>query len=93
VAARKNRRMEDLLRFLRARYEADNHAYAEVAHRFGGEALLDSHLPMLDLVDMLAREYEAMDPSDERFAGLAYAVRVLAQSYYEHPDYRQEWRL
>lgn len=25
---------------------------------------------MLDLVDMLAREYEAMDPSDERFAGL-----------------------
>ncbi|RAO16724.1 hypothetical protein GUI43_01265 [Micromonospora noduli] len=25
---------------------------------------------MLDLVDMLAREYEAMDPGDERFAGL-----------------------
>lgn len=34
-----------------------------------------------------------MDPSDERFAGLAYAVRLLAQSPYEHPDYRQEWRL
>ncbi|TYB40227.1 hypothetical protein FXF50_00335 [Micromonospora sp. AP08] len=85
--------MEDLLRFLHARYEADNHAYAEVAHRFGGEALLDSHLPMLDLVDMLAREYEAMDPSDERFAGLGYAVRVLVQSYSEHPDYRHEWHL
>ncbi|MGC4794044.1 DUF6221 family protein [Micromonospora saelicesensis] len=47
---------------------------------------------MLDLVDMLAREYEAMDPGDERFPGLAYALRVLVQSYNEHPDYRKEWR-
>ncbi|MCG5452247.1 MULTISPECIES: DUF6221 family protein [Micromonospora] len=68
------------------------HAYVDVFHRFGSEALLDSQLPMLDLVDMLAREYEAMDPGDERFAGLAYALRVLVQSYNEHPDYRKEWR-
>ncbi|MFE9137777.1 DUF6221 family protein [Streptomyces sp. NPDC007355] len=70
---------------------ADNHAYAEVAYRFGGDALLDSHLPMLDLVDMLAGQYEAMDPADARYAGLAYALKVLAQSYAEHTDYRQEW--
>lgn len=80
------------MKFLHARYEADNHAYAEVAYRFGGAALLDSHLPMLDLVDMLVRDYEAMDPTDARFAGLAYTLRVLAQSYDEHPDYRKEWR-
>ncbi|MFJ7280937.1 DUF6221 family protein [Kitasatospora sp. NPDC098663] len=84
--------MDHLLRFLHARNEADNHAYAEVAHRFGGDALLDSHLPMLDLVEMLARDYEAMDSSDPRFTGLAYALRVLAQSYAEHTDYRPEWR-
>ncbi|MEU8116731.1 DUF6221 family protein [Micromonospora sp. NPDC048986] len=84
--------MEDLLRFLHHRYEADCHAYTDVFHRFGSEALLDSQLPMLDLVDMLAKEYEAMDPGDERFAGLAYALRVLVQSYNEHPDYRKEWR-
>ncbi|WP_410821032.1 DUF6221 family protein [Micromonospora sp. 050-3] len=84
--------MKDLLRFLHHRYEADCHAYADVFHRFGGDALLDSQLPMLDLVDMLAREYEAMDPDDERFAGLTYALRVLVQSYNEHPDYRKEWR-
>ncbi|GAA0611741.1 DUF6221 family protein [Streptomyces crystallinus] len=84
--------MDDLVRFLRNRNMADNHAYAEVAHRFGGDALLDSHLPMLDLVDMLARQYEAMDPADTRHAGLAYALNRLAQSYAEHPDYRQEWR-
>ncbi|QQM38525.1 DUF6221 family protein [Streptomyces liliifuscus] len=84
--------MDDLVRFLRDRNMADNHAYAEVAHRFGGDALLDSHLPMLDLVDMLAREYEAMAPTDTRHAGLAYALKVLAQSYTEHPGYRQEWR-
>ncbi|MGW4442188.1 DUF6221 family protein [Streptomyces sp. NPDC004682] len=71
---------------------ADSHAYADVAHRFGGDALLDSHLPMLDLVDMLAREYEAMEPVDARREGLAYALKVLAQSYAEHPDYRREWR-
>ncbi|MFE5489146.1 DUF6221 family protein [Streptomyces virginiae] len=84
--------MDDLLKFIHARYEADNHAYAEVAYRFGGEAILDSHLPMLDLIDMLARDYEAMDPTDPRFAGLTYTLRVLAQSYAEHPAYRQEWR-
>ncbi|MCH0562954.1 MULTISPECIES: DUF6221 family protein [unclassified Streptomyces] len=84
--------MDDLLRFLRARNEEDNHAYAYVAHAFGGEALLDSHLPMLDLVDMLARDFRVMDPTDPRFAGLEYTLRVFAQSYAEHPEYREEWR-
>ncbi|AUI60422.1 hypothetical protein [Amycolatopsis sp. BJA-103] len=65
--------MVDLVKFLRGRNEDGNHAYAEVAHRFGGDVLLDSHLPMLDLVDMLARQYEATDPADVRHAGLAYA--------------------
>ncbi|MFI2415707.1 DUF6221 family protein [Streptomyces sp. NPDC018947] len=84
--------MDDLLMFLRARIEEDNHAYAYVAQTFGGEALLDGHLPMLDLIDMLARDYTAMDPADTRHAGLTYAIRVLAQSYAEHPAYQQEWR-
>ncbi|WP_344085688.1 DUF6221 family protein [Luedemannella helvata] len=84
--------MHDLVRFLRARTMEDNHAYAEVSYRFGGEALLDSHLPMLDMVEKLAQDFEAMDAPDERFAGLAYAVRVLAQSYADHPEYREEWR-
>ncbi|MFF6837370.1 DUF6221 family protein [Streptomyces tanashiensis] len=84
--------MDDLLKFIHARNEADNHAYAEVAYRFGGEAILDSHLPMLDLISMLVRDCEAMDPTDPRFAGLSYTLRVLAQSYAEHPDYREEWR-
>jgi hypothetical protein len=84
--------MDELVRFLRERNMADQHAYAYVAQRFGGDALLDSHLPMLDVVDMLAVQYEAMDPADARHAGLAYALNMLAQSYAEHPDYRQEWR-
>ncbi|WP_342786856.1 DUF6221 family protein [Streptomyces qinzhouensis] len=58
----------------------------------GGEALLDSHLPTLDPTEQLANEYKAMDPSDSRSTGVAYALRVLAQSYAEHPAYRQEWR-
>lgn len=49
-------------------------------------------LPMIDLVDMLARDYEAMDASDARFAGLVHALRVLSQSYAEQSDYREEWR-
>ncbi|WP_435836542.1 DUF6221 family protein [Streptomyces albidoflavus] len=31
-------------------------------------------------------------PSDPRSAGLAHALRVLAQSYAEHPDHREERR-
>ena len=84
--------VDDLVKFLHARIEADNHAYAEVAYRFGADALLDSHLPMLDLVDMLVGDHAAMDPSEGRFAGLGYALRVLAESYAEHPGYREEWR-
>jgi hypothetical protein len=83
---RQNRRMDDhqLVRLLRRGNEADNHAYAEVAQRFGGEALLDSHLPMLDLVDLLAREWQAMDPADDRYAGLTYTLRTMAQAYQHH---------
>ncbi|MEU6242255.1 DUF6221 family protein [Streptomyces sp. NPDC047024] len=84
--------MSGFVKFLRDRNMVDGHTYADVAHRFGGDALLDSHLPMLDLIDMLAREYEAMEPADARHEGLTYALKVLAQSYAEHPDYRQEWR-
>ncbi|MFD8922308.1 DUF6221 family protein [Streptomyces sp. NPDC059569] len=84
--------MDDLVEFLVARINDDNHAYAYVAGTLGAEALLDSHLPMLDLIEQLANDYKAMDPSDSRSAGLAYALRVLAQSYTEHPAYQREWR-
>ncbi|MBH5338419.1 hypothetical protein IHE55_27975 [Streptomyces pactum] len=84
--------MDDLPDFLVARITDDNHAYAYVADTLGGEALLDSHLPMLDLTEQLARDYQAMDPSDSRRVGLAYALRVLAQAYDQHPAYRGEWR-
>lgn len=83
--------MDDLVEFLIARINDDNHAYAYVAGTLGDEALLDSHLPMLDLIEQLANDYKAMDPSDSRSAGLAYALRVLGQSYTEHPAYQQEW--
>lgn len=33
-----------------------------------------------------------MDPADARLAGLAYTLRVLTQSYADHPGYREEWR-
>ncbi|MFE9679394.1 DUF6221 family protein [Streptomyces sp. NPDC006259] len=84
--------MDDLVQFLIARINDDNHAYAYVAGTLGGAALLDSHLPMLDLIEQLANEYKAMDPSDSRSVGLGYALRVLGQSYAEHPAYQYEWR-
>ncbi|CAL9677410.1 hypothetical protein SUDANB1_08106 [Streptomyces sp. enrichment culture] len=84
--------MGDLVEFLIARINDDNHAYAYVAGTLGSEALLDSHLPMLDLIEQLANDCKAMNPADARSAGLAYALRVLGQSYAEHPAYQQEWR-
>ncbi|MFM9608067.1 DUF6221 family protein [Streptomyces niveiscabiei] len=84
--------MNALLRFLHARCEEDNHAYAYVAQCFGGDALLDSQLPMLDMVDALAREYEGMSTGDVRRPGVEFALRMLAQAYHEHPEYREAWR-
>jgi hypothetical protein len=63
----------------------DNHAYAYVAHQFGGDALLDSHLPMLDLIESLAKEWQVMDPADDRYAGLTYALQVIVKAYH-HSD-------
>jgi hypothetical protein len=63
-----------------------------VADTLGGEAPVDSHLPLLDLTEQMAHDCKAMDPSDSRSASLAYALRVLAQSYAEHPAHQQEWR-
>lgn len=41
---------------------------------FGGEALLDSHLPMLDLIDMLVRDSEHAErigePGEARIGGV-----------------------
>ncbi|GHA84590.1 hypothetical protein GCM10010305_30440 [Streptomyces termitum] len=80
------------MKFLVARIMDDNHAYAYVADTLGGESLLDSHLPMLDLIEQLAHDCTTMHPSDSRSAGLEYALRVLGQSYAAHPAYQQEWR-
>lgn len=84
--------MDDLLTFLVARVDEDLHTYAYVAGTFGGDALLDSHLPMLDLINILVSDYRNLEPQDARTQGLAHALRTLAQSYAEHPGYRQEWR-
>lgn len=70
--------MDDLVEFLVARVMDDNHAYAYVAGTLGGEALLDSHLPMLDLIEQLAHDYQAMDPSDSRSAGWHTRCESLA---------------
>ncbi|MFF0373859.1 hypothetical protein [Actinoplanes missouriensis] len=72
---------QELISYLIRRVNEDNHAYAYVAHQFGGEALLDSHLPMLDLVESLAQEWQGMDPADDRYAGITHALRVIAQAY------------
>jgi hypothetical protein len=79
----KDVRMDDgeLVSYLRRCNEADNHAFAEVVQRFGGDALLDSHLPTLDLIDQLAQEWQAMNPADDHYPGLTYALRVLTRAY------------
>ncbi|MEU3297155.1 DUF6221 family protein [Streptomyces longwoodensis] len=84
--------MDDLVGFLIARINDDHHAYAYVAGTLGGDALLGSRLPMLDLAEQLANDYKAIGLSDSRSAGPAYALRVLGQSYAEHPAYQQDWR-
>lgn len=47
---------------------------------------------MLDLIEQLANDYKAMPSSDSGLDGLAYALRVLVQSYAEHFSSQQKWR-
>ncbi|MFE9628336.1 DUF6221 family protein [Streptomyces sp. NPDC006527] len=82
--------MEELLQFLASRIDEDRR---HVADTVGSEALLDSHLPLLDAVETLADEYRSMaDPWDGRTHGFTDALRILAQAYAAHPAYRDEWR-
>lgn len=57
------------------------HAYAYGARQFGGDALLDSHLPMLDLIESVAKEWQSLPLTDDRQAGLTYALRTIAKAY------------
>ncbi|MFF3937865.1 DUF6221 family protein [Streptomyces phaeofaciens] len=82
--------MDDLLKFLAARISEDGH---HVADTRGGDALLDSHLRILDAMEVPANDCSGMpDPWDGRTHGLTHALRVLAQAYAAHPAYREEWR-
>ncbi|MFD8380636.1 DUF6221 family protein [Streptomyces sp. NPDC059679] len=82
--------MEELLQFLASRIDEDR---LHVASTVGNEALLDSHLPLLDAVETLADEYRSMaDPWDGRTHGFTDALRILAQAYAAHPAYHDEWR-
>jgi hypothetical protein len=80
----------ELVSYLIRCINEDNHHYAYVAHQFGGEALLASHLPMLDLIESLANEWEAMDPADDRYAGLTHALRVISRAYHNPAGEQQE---
>ncbi|MFI0961231.1 DUF6221 family protein [Streptomyces sp. NPDC021080] len=82
--------MEEMLQFLASRIDEDRrHAAGTV----GSEALLDSHLPLLDAVERLANEYSSMpDPWDGRTHGFTDALRIIAQAYATHPAYHDEWR-
>jgi hypothetical protein len=66
---------QELISYLIRCINEDDHAYACVAHQFGVEALLDSHLPMLDLIESLAQEWQALDAAADRHVGLDYALR------------------
>ncbi|MCX4739096.1 DUF6221 family protein [Streptomyces antibioticus] len=82
--------MDDLLQFLAACISEDRRHVADTSD---SEALLDSHLHILDSIEALANDYSGMpDPWDGRTHGLTHALRVLAQAYAAHPAYREEWR-
>ncbi|WP_392872386.1 DUF6221 family protein [Streptomyces sp. LN499] len=82
--------MDELLKFLAARIGDDRQVVADI---IGREALLASHLALLNSVEVLANDYRRMpDPWDGRTHGLTHALRVLAQAYEAHPAYEEEWR-
>ncbi|MGW3627089.1 DUF6221 family protein [Streptomyces sp. NPDC000880] len=90
----------DLVSFLRARLNADEHevVYITSRHPKDPDVVLGSTVPMLDMVNVVINRYAEAAGDDGtglsrgRKEGLGLAVRLIAQAYHEHPDYRSEWR-
>ncbi|MCL7380372.1 DUF6221 family protein [Streptomyces sp. 35G-GA-8] len=98
---------DDLIQFVRRRLDADEHNVVMITSLAppDTDVTLDSTIPMIDMVravtDLYAsvahRDTPAGNSNSKDFeagwaAGLGMAVRLLAQSYHDAPDYREEWR-
>lgn len=98
---------DGLIQFVRAKLDADEHNVVMITSLAPPDAdvTLDSTIPMIDMVravtdlyapvahlDMPAGSTNSKDFDAGRAAGLGMAVRLLAQTYHDAPDYREEWR-
>jgi hypothetical protein len=97
---------KELIRFLRARLDADEHnvVHVQAVNPPGQPVLLESTVDTLDMIRMvvdLYAEVEHLDTAEGReigdafaagrAAGLGLAVRRLAMIYHENPAFRAEW--
>ncbi|MFC5187988.1 DUF6221 family protein [Actinomadura harenae] len=97
---------DDLVGFVRSKLEADEHDVVRITSLAppGTDVILDSTIPMIDMVnaviDLYAQVAHLDTPVREagrdfeagRAAGLGAAVRLLAQTYHDSPEYREGWR-
>ncbi|MGW1962643.1 DUF6221 family protein [Streptomyces sp. NPDC001935] len=98
---------DDLIRFVRSKLDEDEHNTVTLTSLApaGTDVTLDSTIPMLDMVRAVTDLYASVAHVDRpagaadteafeagRAAGLEAAVRLLAQTYHDAPEYRDEWR-
>ncbi|MFC8455213.1 DUF6221 family protein [Kitasatospora sp. NPDC057223] len=97
---------DGLIQFVRRRLDEDEHNVVMITSLAppDTDVTLDSTIPMIDMVRAVTDLYASVayldvpEGSSSRgfeagwAAGLGEAVRLLAQSYHDAPDYREGWR-
>ncbi|HEX2072848.1 MAG TPA: DUF6221 family protein [Geodermatophilus sp.] len=87
-------RHEDLVDFLLARFDEDEEAARFVALGAGrtNAALVDHVLRDVAAKRQLVQYFRELERQGPRGATMDRALRLIAQTYADHPHYREHWR-
>ncbi|NEK60372.1 hypothetical protein GCU56_21170 [Geodermatophilus sabuli] len=84
----------DLVEFLLARFDEDEEAarFVQLSPAPTNRALVDHVLRDADAKRQLVQYFRELEERGARGATMDHALRLIAQTYADHPHYRDEWR-
>ncbi len=87
-------RDHDLVDFLLARFDEDEEAarFVAISPTRVNQPLVTHVLRDADAKRQLVQYFRDLEERGARGATMDHALCVLAQTYGDHPDYREEWR-
>ncbi len=84
----------DLVDFLLARFDEDEEAarFVQLSPARSNSALVAHVLRNVSAKRQLVQYFRDLERQGPRGATMDHALRLIAQTYAEHPHYREEWR-